>query len=161
MSESNNGTPSCCVWQAVAYKAKCLGVHKYTRKHSQLSVPPLNAVAEAAIYTSPPRSRCACPLAFLASATVKASCLCWNLFHCLSGSFRGQIKVFLLDFKGNNWSGFRKDHMWISELLWHMSSSGTMQASKFRMQQLRVGDRASSLKRLVCRINFQRKLEYH
>lgn len=87
--------------------------------------------------------------------TPPVSCQCWNPFHCLSGDFRSQIKVFLLDFKGNSWSGFRKDHMWISELVWHMSSSGTMQASKFRMQKLRAGDRAFWLHRLVCRINFQ------
>lgn len=104
------------------------------------------------------RFQCSCwwtCLQHLEHWTPPVSCQCWSPFHCLSGSFRSQIKVFLLDFKGNSCSGFRKDHMWISELVWHMSSSGTMQASKFRMQKLRAGDRAFLLNRFVCRINFQ------
>lgn len=159
MCLSQMGTPSCCVWQGVD-KGKSLGMQEYTRKCSHLAAPPLNAVAETAIPTSPPRSRCACPLTFLASVTVKA--LCFAEIHLLSlKQLQKPDEGIPPRIQRKYWSGFRKDHMWISEPLWHMSSYGTMQASKFRMQQPIVGCRTSWLGRLVCRINFQSKLEYH
>lgn len=150
--ESYNGTPSCRVGQAVCKST--LGSVKNSL------TPPLNAAA--ALPTLLPKLQMWLPLGVSGFCYYSYStwCLCWSPCHCFSGSFRGQIKVFLLDFKGNSWSGFRKAHMWICELLWHTSSCGRMQTSKFRMQQIRAGDRASWLKRLVCSIDSQRKVKY-